>query len=292
MASAGQRRTSDLFIWSLAAGALLGACSFQDFSYLQDGSGGSAGTSGGSSPTGGSSGSQSNGGTDAGGDGGSAGTSGGSAGASGSTSSGGTTGGTSSGGTAGSGGTGGSSGSGGSGGSAGTMTGPDVLDNPSWEIGTSHVDMPGWENEGDLEAAYIDFQNARTGSGRLGHWHGELPGYEVRTFQTVKPIPNGMYTFRLWVMRDVKWLEQYLFARDFDDSQPDLELQQPTDDAPTVPYTLIELTDIPVTNGQITVGIHSRAGEAGVWANMDDAELVLQEPEEPEDPGDEPEPEE
>src|SRR5690606_19570447 len=226
----------------LIAGLALGACSLQDFDYLQDGKSETVGTGG--TGTGGTSGTSNTGGSGMQTSGGSPGA-GGDAGASGSGSgTGGMAGGSSGdggmagmagvpsgdGGTAGAtGGTGGASGTGGT-------PGPDVLDNPGFELGVSHSTTPGWTNEGTPDAAFIDFNEARPPTppsyGRLGHWlQDNSKGYEVSTFQEVNPIPNGTYTFRLWIVRMVGgYDEQYIFARGFSADDPDAELRHPTDD--------------------------------------------------------------
>lgn len=168
----------------------------------------------------------------------------------------------------------GGGGLGGLGGGAGA--GPvNYLENPGFEEGSTDklAEIPGWEEDGDLVASYLETGGARTGAQRLGHWmEWEMDGdwYEVSTFQTVTSIPNGTYTFSVWVMRDEWFDEQYLFARDYGDA----EMTQSTfEDFSDSQYVQVQLSGIEVTNNQVTVGIYS-AAPAGVWANFDDASLV------------------
>jgi len=170
---------------------------------------------------------------------------------------------------------GGADGDGGAGGEAAFVA--DVLDNPGWETGTAHVDMPGWTNEGTPGAAYIEYSNPHDGFGRMGHWtmwvDANSPPYTARTFQTLDPIANGTYSFSVWVDRNYAE-DQYLFARDFNADDANDELTQDTDAAEAEPgYFKITLTGIQVTSGKCTVGIYT-ANPAGTYANFDDAEFT------------------
>ena len=296
MASAERRRISERVSASLIAGLALGACSLQDFDYLQDGKSETVGTGG--TGTGGASGTGNTGGSGMQTSGGSPGV-GGDAGASGSGSgTGGMAGGSSGDGgmagmagvPSGDGGTAGATGGAGGAGGTGGTPGPDVLDNPGFELGVSHSTMPGWTNEGTFDAAFIDFNEARPPSppsyGRLGHWlQTPHQGYEARTFQEVNPIPNGTYTFRLWIVRvGGGYTEQYIFARGFSADDPDAELRQPTDDPASTDvngWNEIVIKGIPVTSGKCEVGVYSLSpADTNTWSRMDDAEFVLEE-----DPG-------
>lgn len=149
----------------------------------------------------------------------------------------------------------------------------DTLDNPGFEYGETRVSLPGWTIEGEMTAAYVEYNNARTGYGRLGHWF-EDP-YVVSTFQTVGPIPNGTYSFRVWIARGDTFDEQFLFARGYSEADPTAVMMQETAAAGSS-YTEVVLTDIPVTSGQVEVGIYSSCSAGGCWANIDDVEIVLQ----------------
>jgi hypothetical protein len=261
---------------------------------MQGGSSGSTngGTSG--SATGGSTGGAGRGGTGTGGT------------STGGTSTGGTsTGGTSTGGNAGSatGGTAGTSGAagggddggmGGIGGTDGGMGGeggeeivPDVLDNGDFEMfgagGKTGV-IPGWQESGDLDAGYLEWEwgipNPGGGvSHKLAHWREfvavTMEKYDANTFQTVSPIPNGTYTFKIWVQRQTTALdESWLFARGHDAANPTAEMTVNTPvPANTSDYFEVVLPNIVVTSNQVTVGVHTMSW-GGHWANFDNASLT------------------
>ena len=90
----------------------------------------------------------------------------------------------------------------------------------------------------------------------------------------MSPIPNGTYSFSMYVDRE--WYDtQYLFAKGFNSADADQEVTQVTDAAKDPSgYVKITLDNIVVTSGSVTVGIYS-AAPAGTWAGIDDAELVL-----------------
>jgi hypothetical protein len=78
----------------------------------------------------------------------------------------------------------------------------------------------------------------------------------------------------MWVKRD--WEnEQYLYARGFNANDPSEEKKVDTIDTDGASYVKITLSGIPVTSGTCTVGIYT-AAPAGSFANIDDAELVLE----------------
>jgi hypothetical protein len=170
---------------------------------------------------------------------------------------------------------------GGMGGEGGDMVIADVLDNPDFEdfgTGGKLNAIPGWQEAGDLEASYLEWTGGRTGH-RLAHWRewtNEMQEYTATTYQTVGPIPNGTYTFSMWVTRKLVLTEQYLFARGHNASDPSEEVRQSTsDNASDAAYVLVTLSGIQVTSGQVTVGIHTHSW-GNDWANIDDAALTLE----------------
>lgn len=240
-------------VWSGFAGVLVSymigiGCSSSDSNPGGSGAGGDS-SDGGSAPTGGSN--PGTGSTSGGGTGGSGGSSGGAD----------STGGM------------GGEAMGGFGGAMGGSAGASAvnqLENPGFEEGNAdkESEIPGWEESGDIVASYIEASGSRTGWHKLGHWTDS--SYEVSTHQTVMSIPNGTYTFSVWVMRGASFDEQYLFARDYGGAEM---TQSTSDNASDSAYVEVELSGIEVTNNQVTVGIYS-AGPAGSWANFDDAVLI------------------
>lgn len=259
-----------LFFFGVASATLLvPACSLQDFDYLKDayhpaggGGGGKAGsgTSGTESEAGDTSAGESSGGAGAGHAGAV-----GQGGKSGSTSSGGTSpGGAPSNDTAGEGGA--------------LPEQPGMLLNGSFELG-SGTSIPNWTSEGSVAAATVVFQEARSGSGRLGHWM-DATAYKVSTWQVVRPLPNGNYTFDIWVKRSQYLTKEFIFARDYSHAEPAAEKTVDTavgdPNAQEAGYVKVSILHIPVTSGQVKIGIYTEAGTTDNWSVIDDAALTLE----------------
>jgi hypothetical protein len=150
-----------------------------------------------------------------------------------------------------------------------------VLANPGfesglWVVGT-HYTTPSWTIEGDTDASYGEW-GGRTGTLKLTHW--KATAFTVTTHQIVSPIPNGTYTFAIWVLRAPNFVKQYIFARSrSDDANDQLTMDTYAPDAST--WTQVALSGITVNNHQCDVGIYSEAAQGNVWANFDDATLTL-----------------
>lgn len=158
---------------------------------------------------------------------------------------------------------------------------PDVGPDP----GTNYLENPGFESEDAWEesAMHTDasyFEGGGVSGRRLTHWRAwtdEEAWYEVMTFQTVTDIPNGTYTVSI-MMRGVPdgWLnERYLFAEGFDDDGTVLEEHEMLATEEWDDWTRVEISDIEVTNNQITVGVYS-TGNSGNATQFDDAALMGQ----------------
>lgn len=169
---------------------------------------------------------------------------------------------------------GGGAGGAGSGGIAGTGgNGPvaDTIDNPSFESGTNGMPPTNWTHVGDTTAAKYNWNvgNARTGNAYLDMW--AAAAYTVDVSQVVSPIPNGTYTVSIW-HNGIAYTEQYLYVTGHDESNPTAVLSQAT--SPSDPYVQVVIPNIPVTSGQIKIGIHS-VGAPGSWSHFDDVSLTL-----------------
>lgn len=260
-----------VFRFGVATASLLAAaCSFQDFDYLKDsyhpaGSGGASNAAGGKSGSDSEAGDTSAGNSNAGAGAGRAG-----AGGQGETSLGGTSsGGTSSGGRP----------SNDAAGEGGTMSEePGMLLNPSFELG-SGTNIASWTSEGTASAATVVFQEARSGSGRLGHWL-DATAYKVSTWQVVQPLPNGNYTFEIWVKRSQYLTKEYIFARDYSRAEPAAEKTVDTavgdPIAQEAGYVKISIQHIPITSGKVKLGIYTEAANKDNWSVIDDASLTLE----------------
>lgn len=160
----------------------------------------------------------------------------------------------------------------------GPVPGKNYLLNPGFEVGNAADKLaviPGWQEEGDLIASYLEEDWSHGGTKRLTHWKQWLQNgdrIEVSTFQTVGNIPNGTYSFSIWVARAEWFADQYLFADGYADDA--VEITQSTfDNWSSSEYVKVEISGIEVTNNQITVGVYSEA-PTGTWAGFDDASLT------------------
>jgi hypothetical protein len=254
--------------------------------------GGTSNTGGKATGTGGvvsSGGTATTGGADAGGASGSAGEGGmpegGSATGGGSTTGGSTTGGASTGGTAGTstggtagadsggaGGFGGDSVVGGAGGEGGEATVQITIVNADFE---TWGDPPtGWTETGAADASGLGWkdlgipESAHSGHQYLNFY--KAADYEVTTSQVVSSVPNGNYSLAIW-QRGNTYIEQYVFVGGYNSA--DTLAKMTANTAPNATWVQIVISPIPVTNGQVVIGVYSK-GVAEAWSHFDDVTLT------------------
>jgi hypothetical protein len=146
---------------------------------------------------------------------------------------------------------------------AGEGVEPPVIDNtiPSVPEPTNFATNPGFENNtgvpqgwgrwapisGDEAGVVVVDTNARSGNNAL-----EV-SKNVYTFQNIRNIPNGTYTFKAWVK--VLGMGVNMEAKEFSDSgtTKNVWVDAATEDA----YKQITIENINVTNGQCTIGLFS-----------------------------------
>ncbi|GGF27949.1 hypothetical protein GCM10011383_44570 [Hymenobacter cavernae] len=147
---------------------------------------------------------------------------------------------------------------------------PNLLANASFEN-----DLTNWQSQGDQYQDYTEsFPNAAAGTLHGTHY-GPQP-YEVYTYQTVTGLANGRYTLRAWVKSKGGQTVAEMLAQNNGGSVQRHVIKQ-TPGAEGGAWNLIELRDIPVSNGQCEVGFHSKAETAtGEWLYFDDVTLVQQ----------------
>jgi len=146
----------------------------------------------------------------------------------------------------------------------------DTIDNPGFESGTSHATLPGWTTVGTADSSYVSYDQSKAyaGYGYLDNWLGSA--YTVTTSQVVAPLPNGNYSFSIWHTGGA-YTNQYVFARGYDSGDPSVEMKVVTTDSAT--WTQIVVSPIPVTSGQIEIGVYSD-GAAENWSHFDNAVLT------------------
>lgn len=248
-----RRTRPSIRLFRLASGfALLAACSFQDFSSLQDGEagGGDGDGDGNGDGDGDATGGTSTGDGDGDGSGGIGGT-----------------GGTSTG-------DGDGDGDGDTSGGMGGMGGMpvSVLENGSFETSST----AGWtiDPPGAVSSRHV-FVQAPTGTVpapdgiyELAFWH-DTDSYEVTISQQVSDIPDGTYTLRGYFSRGPNLMVEF-FARGCSDEDPQPE-EIPVTDSNS--FTLFIVEDIVVEGGECEIGISVSAGP-GDWMNVDHITLT------------------
>lgn len=150
--------------------------------------------------------------------------------------------------------------------SNGGPTTPDpvnLLSNPGFEEGNLNG-WTGWNN-GTL-AQKVDTDNPLEGTYKLTHWASTA--YQQLTYQQVS-VPTGIYSASVWVRSGGGQNALRLFARNYGAAELTAEIGS----SPVTGYTKYTIDNIPVTNGQVEIGIWNDAN-AGNWAAFDHFELV------------------
>lgn len=144
---------------------------------------------------------------------------------------------------------------------------------PGFEGETANQTPSGWSTwpgaaGTDWDADYSEALTPHTGVNRGTQYKSSA--FEVYTFQIITGIPNGTYTYKAWVISSGGQNYKFIEAKDYG-SATLLQTTIPT----TGTWTQISVSNIPVTNGQCTIGIYSN-GNAGNWLGFDDIEFVRQ----------------
>lgn len=138
-----------------------------------------------------------------------------------------------------------------------------LLTNPGFETG----DLTGWtEWHNGAFAQKVDTDLPRSGSYKLTHWAST--NYQQITAQ-LKTVPNGLYSASVWVRSSGGQNALQLYAKNYGAAEIDAVIGT----SPIPNYTKYTIDNIPVTNGQVEIGIwHDANGNN--WAAFDDFELV------------------
>lgn len=138
-----------------------------------------------------------------------------------------------------------------------------LLTNPGFETG----DLTGWaEWHSGALAQKVDTDLPWNGSYKLTHWAST--NYQQITAQ-LKTVPNGLYSASVWVRSSGGQNALQLYAKNYGAAEIDAVIGT----SPIPNYTKYTIDNIPVTNGQVEIGIwHDANGNN--WAAFDDFELV------------------
>lgn len=138
-----------------------------------------------------------------------------------------------------------------------------LLTNPGFETG----DLTGWtEWHSGALAQKVDTDLPWNGSYKLTHWAST--NYQQISAQ-LKTVPNGLYSASVWVRSSGGQNALQLYAKNYGAAEIDAVIGT----SPIPNYTKYTIDNIPVTNGQVEIGIwHDANGNN--WAAFDDFELV------------------
>jgi hypothetical protein len=163
-------------------------------------------------------------------------------------------------------------GSGGAGGEGGAVvTEWDTIQNPGFELWAAGEPSAGWTVVDEPDSAGTSWQGggAHGGTGFLNLWLGSA--YTADVSQVVSPIPDGSYTLSIWHWGSA-YTEQYVYVSGYDEANAETRLTANT--AANSAFVEIRIENIPVTSGQIKIGIYS-VGAADNWSHFDDVSLTL-----------------
>jgi arabinogalactan endo-1,4-beta-galactosidase len=141
-----------------------------------------------------------------------------------------------------------------------------LVTDPSWESGK----LGEWVLNGPANACLVENNksNAHTGKWTYKYWLDS--GFKSILSRTVKGLPEGTYTYSIWAMGGGGENSIKIFAADFDGTKKLLTVDVKNTGWKNWKQYIVK--DIPVTNGQVTIGIDLDTN-AGNWGNFDDVEL-------------------
>ncbi|XID92422.1 carbohydrate-binding protein [Paenibacillaceae bacterium WGS1546] len=145
------------------------------------------------------------------------------------------------------------------------FSGQNLLANPGFETGTT-ASWSDWHPTGQASAQSVDNDNPRTGSYKLTHYASG--DYQQTTYQAVA-VPNGTYKATAWVRSSGTQNAVRLEASGYGgstlyDDIGGLSTQNV--------WRQLEIPNIVVTTGTVTIGLHSNAHGTN-WAVFDDVRL-------------------
>ncbi|MET4076210.1 glycosyl hydrolase 53 family protein [Hymenobacter sp. UYCo722] len=139
--------------------------------------------------------------------------------------------------------------------------------NPGFEF-TGPTQTPlGWSTASTTDAD-ADFTQAPGVAGLYQLTHQKAAAYQVRTYQLLTNVPNGMYTLRARAQSTGGQAQCQLYASGFGGAE--LATTLPT----SATWTEVVVNSIVVSNGQCEIGLRSVAG-AGQTARLDEVEFVI-----------------
>ncbi len=154
------------------------------------------------------------------------------------------------------------------------VAGNNLVANPGFEAdGAAVGDPTGWQTwagaNTDNAADYTEtFGGAHTGAYHGTHFRPDA--FEVYTYQVLQNLPAGTYALRAWVKSSGGQAAARMLAKNYGGAKLVTDLS-----ATIGTWTLVEVKNIAVTNGQCEIGFYSKAqGRQSLY--FDDVEFVRQ----------------
>lgn len=145
---------------------------------------------------------------------------------------------------------------------------PVQVTNAGFDAGGPAQTPSGWNTWPGSSGTHADADfveaDGFTGTSRLTHFKS-VP-YEVFTSQTLTGLPNGTYTVTAWAMSSGGQSATFLSAKNYGAGAPERKADLPSRGFPR--WERVVISGVPVTNGQLEVGMYSNAG-AGQWSSLD-----------------------
>ncbi len=133
-----------------------------------------------------------------------------------------------------------------------------------------------WQTEGDASVLYTDpYGGAHSGTYHGTHYSSTSSPFYALTYQKLTNLANGRYTLRAWVKGTANATTSRMIARNFGGPLRSAPIPF-TPNGQFGDWTLLEIPDIVVANGQCDVGFESNAGNVYYFIYFDDVELVRQ----------------
>lgn len=132
--------------------------------------------------------------------------------------------------------------------------------NPGFEADSTAQPSTAWlRSAPNVEASYSDSGGY---SGRFKRTHRKAAAYAVYTYQTITGLANGNYTLKAWVRSSGGQTANRMEAKNYGGAMLSRDIPA------TGTWTQISLSNIPVSNGQCTIGFYTNA-PGNKWLDFD-----------------------
>ena len=142
-----------------------------------------------------------------------------------------------------------------------------LVKNPGFEEGISNWVIS--SDESNINACFVD-NNPFDGEQNLAAW--KISDYETEAYQDIDGLENGLYIAKAMVRSSIKNGSAVMKVKGFniEDENEELQIAIPATEGSS--YLPVEIADINITNGKISVSFSAKStGEE--WLNIDNVEL-------------------